>query len=91
MLGSTALGSVAFNWGISRVPAVTASQLLNLTPVVGLVAAVVVLGESPSAAQYGGGVLILLAAVILVRIVEATPDPVTAPVALPDPAGEQVA
>lgn len=81
VLGSTALGSVAFNWGITRVPAVTASQLLNLTPVVGLAAAVAVLGESPSLAQYGGGALVLLATVVLVRSVESPPGPGTEPAA----------
>jgi drug/metabolite transporter (DMT)-like permease len=75
VLGTTAIGSVAFNWGISRVPAVTASQLLNLTPLVGLVAAVVLLGEDPSLPQYVGGVLVLAATVILVRTVEGDGEP----------------
>ena len=74
VLATTAIGSVAFNWGISRVPAVTASQLLNLTPVVGFGTAVVVLGEVPSSAQYVGGVLVLLAVVLLVRLVEGAPS-----------------
>lgn len=70
VLASTAIGSVAFNWGISRVPAVRASQLLNLTPVIGLLAAIVFLAESPSVVQYVGGGLVLLAVVVLVRAVE---------------------
>jgi drug/metabolite transporter (DMT)-like permease len=70
VLASTAIGSVAFNWGISRVPAVRASQLLNLTPVVGLLAAIVFLAESPSMVQYVGGGLVLLAVMVLVRAVE---------------------
>ena len=68
VLTSTAVGSVACNWGISRVPGVRASQLLNLTPVVGLVAAVVFLRETPSAVQYAGGALVLLAVAALVRL-----------------------
>ena len=70
VLAGTAIGSVAFNWGISRVPGVRASQLLNLTPLVGLLAAVVFLAESPSVVQYAGGGLVLLAVVLLVRAVE---------------------
>jgi drug/metabolite transporter (DMT)-like permease len=70
VLACTAIASVAFNWGISRVPGVRASQLLNLTPVVGLVAAVVFLAERPSVAQYLGGGLVLVAVVLLVRVVE---------------------
>lgn len=67
VLVCTAVAGVAFNWGISRVPGVRASQLLNLTPVVGLGAAVVVLGEAPSVWQLIGGSLILGAVIILVR------------------------
>lgn len=69
VLVSTAIGSVAFNFGISRVPGVRASQLLNLTPVVGLVAAIVFLRETPSLVQYAGGALVLLAVTVLVRFV----------------------
>ncbi|RNL79004.1 DMT family transporter [Nocardioides marmorisolisilvae] len=77
VLASTAIGSVAFNFGISRVPGVRASQLLNLTPVVGLLAAIVFLRESPSILQYAGGALVLLAVAVLVRFVEADePAPV---------------
>jgi O-acetylserine/cysteine efflux transporter len=70
VLASTAIGSVAFNWGISRVPAVRASQLLNLTPVVGLLAAIIFLAESPAVVQLVGGGLVLLAVTLLVRAVE---------------------
>jgi drug/metabolite transporter (DMT)-like permease len=70
VLASTAVGSVAFNFGISRVRGVRASQLLNLTPVVGLLTAVVFLRESPSLAQCVGGALVLLAVAVLVRFVE---------------------
>jgi drug/metabolite transporter (DMT)-like permease len=70
LLGCTAVAGVAFNWGISRVPGVRASQLLNLTPVAGLAAAVVLLGERPSVGQLVGGALVLLAVVVLVRTIE---------------------
>jgi drug/metabolite transporter (DMT)-like permease len=83
VLVATAVGSVAFNWGISRVPGVRASQLLNLTPVVGLVAAIVFLRETPSLVQYVGGALVLLAVAVLVRFVS---EDETAPTA--DTSGE---
>jgi drug/metabolite transporter (DMT)-like permease len=70
VLASTAAAGVAFNWGISRVPGVRASQLLNLAPVVGLVSAVLVLDERPAPWQMFGGAVVLLAVVILVRSVE---------------------
>jgi drug/metabolite transporter (DMT)-like permease len=74
VLVATAVGSVAFNWGISRVPGVRASQLLNLTPVVGLVAAIVFLRENPTIVQYVGGALVLLAVAVLVRFVSEDDD-----------------
>jgi drug/metabolite transporter (DMT)-like permease len=70
VLVSTAAAGVAFNWGISRVPGVRASQLLNLTPIAGLVAAVVFLAERPGAGQLAGGALVVLAVVLLVRFAE---------------------
>lgn len=82
VLVATAVGSVAFNWGISRVPGVRASQLLNLTPVVGLVAAIVFLRETPSVVQYVGGALVLLAVAVLVRFVtedDVAPDTAAVP------------
>jgi drug/metabolite transporter (DMT)-like permease len=54
-----AIGSVAFNHGISRVPATRAGQLGNLTPVVGTLTAVVFLGDRPSLLQLAGGAAIL--------------------------------
>ena len=75
VLLSTAAAGVAFNWGISRVPGVRASQLLNVTPIAGLTAAVLFLGERPSAVQLGGGALVLGGVVLLVRVVESTSEP----------------
>jgi drug/metabolite transporter (DMT)-like permease len=50
-----ALGAAAFNRGIGKVSATRAGQLLNLTPVVGLLTAAALLGERPSAWQLIGG------------------------------------
>jgi drug/metabolite transporter (DMT)-like permease len=69
VLVCTALASVSFNWGISRVPGVRASQLQNLTPLAGLLAAVLVLGERPAPGQLVGGGLVLLAIGVLARAV----------------------
>lgn len=65
--GATALASFSFNWGISRVEGVRAAQLGNLTPLAGLVSAVVVLGERPGALQLVGGALVLGGVVLLVH------------------------
>ncbi|GAA3826842.1 DMT family transporter [Nocardioides panacisoli] len=83
VLVCTAVASVCFNWGISRVPGVRASQLQNLTPVAGLLAAVLVLQERPSAIQLLGGVLVVAAIVVLARaevdpVPGVTPDAVLA-------------
>jgi drug/metabolite transporter (DMT)-like permease len=67
VLVSTSLAAVAFNWGIGKVVAVRATQLLNLTPVVGVFTAVVFLGERLVELQVIGGITVVLALVILVR------------------------
>jgi drug/metabolite transporter (DMT)-like permease len=85
VLASTAVAGVAFNWGISRVPGVRASQLLNLTPVVGLLSALLVLDERPAPWQYVGGAVILLAVVILVRSVESSGESVAPSPVLDEP------
>lgn len=61
VLACTAAASIAFNVGISRVSGIRASQLQNLTPVAGLIAAVLLLHERPGAIQLLGGVLVLIA------------------------------
>jgi drug/metabolite transporter (DMT)-like permease len=75
VLLSTAVAGVAFNLGISRVPGVRASQLLNVTPIAGLAAAVVFLAERPGAGQIVGGVLVVLAVALLVRFAEGSTNP----------------
>jgi drug/metabolite transporter (DMT)-like permease len=66
VLLSTALAAIAFNWGIARVEAVRATQLLNLTPVIGVATAIVFLGERLVPFQLVGGLLVLSALALLV-------------------------
>ncbi len=63
----TIVASVCFNVGISRVSGVRASQLTNATPLAGLLAAVLLLGERPSVVQVVGGALVFTAIVVLAR------------------------
>jgi drug/metabolite transporter (DMT)-like permease/ribosomal protein S18 acetylase RimI-like enzyme len=74
-----ALASLAFNWGIARVPAVRAGQLRNLTPVVGTLSAVVFLGDRPSPLQLVGGTAILAGLVLLLRGAAGAHQPDTPP------------
>jgi drug/metabolite transporter (DMT)-like permease len=64
---STVIAFVTFFAGLKRVGPVTASTLSTCEPVVTVVLAALVLGETISFVQLLGGVLILLAAVTLVR------------------------
>jgi drug/metabolite transporter (DMT)-like permease len=61
------LADVAFNRGIGRVPAARAGQLAYLTPVIGTLTAVVVLGDRPAPLQLAGGVAILAGLALLLR------------------------
>jgi len=85
VLVSTAVAGVAFNWGISRVPGVRASQLLNVTPIAGLTAAVVFLAERPGTGQLLGGALVLLGVLLLVRFTESSAGHVADPQVEPVP------
>lgn len=67
VLVATATAAVAFNWSIGKVVAVRATQLLNLTPVVGVVTAVLFLGERLVGLQVLGGAAVLAALFVLVR------------------------
>ncbi|MFL6060827.1 MAG: DMT family transporter [Marmoricola sp.] len=92
VLACTAAASVAFNFGISRVSGVRASQLQNLTPVAGLVAAVLVLHERPGTVQLLGGALVLLAIGALARVgAEPRQVSVTPQACPPDPASTSMA
>ena len=64
---STVIAFMTFFAGLKRVGPVTASTLSTCEPVVTVVLAALVLGESMGVVQLLGGVLILLAAVTLVR------------------------
>lgn len=83
VLASTALAGVAFNWGISQVTGIRASQLSNLTPVAGVLAAVAILHESPSGPQLLGGAMVVVALFILVRA-RSTEDDVAPVLVRPD-------
>ena len=70
------VAAVAFNHGITRIPAARAAQLLGFAPVVGTLSAVVVLGERPAPLQLAGGTAILLGLVLLLRVTPANaPSP----------------
>lgn len=66
-LVSTVLAFVTFFAGLKLIGPITASTLSTLEPVVAVVLAAVVLGETMGLLQLCGGLLILLAAVILIR------------------------
>lgn len=77
-----AVASVAFNRGISRIPAVRAGQLANLTPVVGTLTAVAFLHERPTPLHLAGGAAILIGLALLLRGAPApTPDGTDRPTA----------
>ncbi len=59
----TASTTLLWNWGMTRVPASQAGVLLNIEPLVGSILGVTVLGEHLGGLAYGGGAMILLAAV----------------------------
>lgn len=58
-VGGTLLPFTLFAYGQSRVPAVVAGAFVNIEPVVGAVAGVVVFGDPASIGQLAGGVAIL--------------------------------
>lgn len=69
-----AVAGVAINRGLGRVPAARAGQLLNLTPAVGTLTAVVLLGDRPTPAQLAGGVAILAGLALLLKRDHASDD-----------------
>jgi len=76
---STVLAFVTFFAGLKQVGPITASTLSTWEPVVTVVLATVVLGERMGMLQLLGGVLILLAAVMLVRDETAQKEPKASP------------
>jgi drug/metabolite transporter (DMT)-like permease len=67
VLSCGVVAGVAFNRGIGLVPAARAGQLANLTPAVGMLMAVVLLGERPTVLKLAGGAAILVGLVLLLR------------------------
>lgn len=66
-LVSTALAIVAFFAGLKKIDPANASMISTLEPVVTIMLAVVVLGETVTIAKILGGVMILVAVVLLAR------------------------
>ncbi|WP_426513692.1 DMT family transporter [Dactylosporangium sp. McL0621] len=69
-----AVAGVAYNRGIGRVPAARAGQLMNLTPVVGTLTAVVFLGDRPTLPQLAGGAAILAGLALFLHTTPSPPD-----------------
>ncbi len=69
----TAVGTLLWNWGLTRVPATQAAAFVNLDPVVGTLLGVLVLGEALGATALLGGTLILGAALALTLRGESPP------------------
>ena len=61
----TATTTLLWNWGLTQVPASQAGVLLNMEPLLGSLLGVFVLGEHLGPGAWGGGALILGAAVLL--------------------------
>jgi drug/metabolite transporter (DMT)-like permease len=55
-----AMSNLTFNFALGKLSAATAGLALNLVPLIGVVAAVAVLGEHPTTAEAIGGALILV-------------------------------
>jgi drug/metabolite transporter (DMT)-like permease len=64
---ATALATVLWNWGLSRVPASQAGVFINLEPVVGAILGVLLFHDAFGVASMLGGVLIVGAAVVVSR------------------------
>src|SRR5215471_12026553 len=55
----TALGYVVWNWALARVPAPRAAIFLNVQPIVGVLLAMLLLGEPVTIFTIGGGLLVV--------------------------------
>jgi len=66
-LGPQLLGHSALNWALGYFPATLVAIAVLAEPVVATVLAIFVLGESPTAAEVGGGVLILVGIYVALR------------------------
>lgn len=63
-----------YNWGLKHLPSATAVNILNLVPVFGLVAAVVVAGESIRFWQGLGGVIVIGGVILSLRAEPSTQE-----------------
>ncbi len=61
----TACTTLLWNWGMTRVPASQAGVLLNIEPLMGSVLGVTLLGEHLGGSAFGGGAMIVVAAIAL--------------------------
>ena len=55
----TALGYVVWNWALARVPAPRAAIFLNVQPIVGVLLAMLLLGEPVTIFTIAGGLLVV--------------------------------
>jgi drug/metabolite transporter (DMT)-like permease len=73
---ATMAATLAWNWGVARVPAGRAGVFANLEPIVGVALGVLVLGDALEPLTLAGGVLIVGAAsVIALRETKDRPSP----------------
>jgi drug/metabolite transporter (DMT)-like permease len=77
----TAAALVVYFQALARIPATSASVLAYLEPAAGVVFAWWILSEQPSAATVAGGLLIMLAGLLVVRAGDDAGPPVTTSVA----------
>jgi len=71
----TALTTLLWNWGMTKVPASQAGILLNMEPLMGSLLGVIVLHETLGVLAYVGGVMILAAAITLTSQKQLPADP----------------
>lgn len=76
VVGGTILGNLAWNYAVQQIGATRTALYTYLQPVVGVVVAVVLLGERPTPAQLAGGTVIVLGLLLYPRPRPANPAPV---------------
>lgn len=64
---ATTVATLLWNWGLSRIPASQAGVFINLEPVVGALLGAALFHDAFSARSIGGGLLIVVAAVVVSR------------------------